>query len=152
LVSGMHWPGRVFPGFFVLTNRIVPTIGLYGWTGPKNGVPFLSQVLTVDGRPVTTPLDVDAIVSAEAAGEAVVYELLANGRRIDRTVPTMRFGRVDYWLTFGLFIVNGLITTAAGIVVALMQPRTVEARTFLVFSGVFGAVMLSAPPMYDPHL
>jgi hypothetical protein len=35
----MYWPGRIFPGFFVLGNGIVPTVSVYDWTGST--VPFL---------------------------------------------------------------------------------------------------------------
>src|SRR5439155_18804998 len=29
----VDWPGRPFPGFFAMGNGIVPTVGLYSWTG-----------------------------------------------------------------------------------------------------------------------
>src|SRR6185503_6927070 len=56
--SSLVWPGRLFPGFFVLVNGIVPSIGLQSWTGMEAGVPFHVRVLDVAGRPVRTQQDV----------------------------------------------------------------------------------------------
>src|SRR5436305_246291 len=71
VLSSLHWAGRVFPGFFVLTNRLIPTVGLYSWTGPRAGVPFHSLVVSADDQPVHGSGDVYAAAAQKPPGSSV---------------------------------------------------------------------------------
>jgi signal transduction histidine kinase len=148
--SSLVWPGRLFPGFFVLVNGIVPSIGLQSWTGMEAGVPFHVRVLDVAGRPFRTQQDVYDYVATQPEGTPVSYRFEKDGETFTRTVPTMRFGWRDWLLTVGLFVVNGVLFVAAGVGVFLMQPMRVSARAFLVLCFFFALFPLTAPPIYDP--
>jgi signal transduction histidine kinase len=148
----LYWPGRVFPGFFVLDNLVVPTVDVYGWTGMKSGVPFHSRVLTADDHPMRTNADVYAYVAALPEGTPVHWELAKGSETLVVTVPTMRFGTRDYWLTVGLFVVNGFLALGAGLVVGLLQPSRPDARAFLLFGFFVALFALTGTAVYHPDL
>ncbi len=148
----LYWPGRVFPGFFVMGNALVPTIGLYDWTGMARDVPFHSRVVAVDDRPVVSGADVYDYVAALSPGHVVRYTLVKDGATITRDVPAMRFTPRDYWLTVGLYIVFGLVSVGAGIAVALLQPHTRTARVFLGQSLVIALFAFTGTACYEPNL
>lgn len=149
-VGTLYWPGRVFPGFFVLGNTIVPTIGVYDWTGGT--VPFLARVVEIDRRPVVTNRDVYDYVAQRPVGTPVGYTLVKDGTTFTRVVPTMRFTASHYWLTVGIFLIFGLLSIGSGVAVALLQPRTLAARAFLS-QGFFGGIFaLTATALYQPDL
>ncbi len=150
IVGTLYWPGRPFPGFFVLGNTIVPTIRVYDWTGGT--VPFYSRVVEVDGRPVTTNRGVYDYVAGQPIGTTVSYTLEKGNDRFTRAVSSMRFTATHYWLTVGLFVIFGVLALTGGIAVALLQPHTRAARAFLV-QGIFGGLFaLTATALYQPDL
>jgi hypothetical protein len=107
IAGTLYWPGRAFPGFFLLGNRIVPTIGVYDWTGLAAGVPFYARVTAVDGRAVTSNREVYDHVAALPIGAPVRYALVKDGVTLTRVVPTMAFTATHYWLTVGAFVAFG---------------------------------------------
>ncbi|MFN8545341.1 MAG: ATP-binding protein [Candidatus Binatia bacterium] len=149
-VGTLRWPGRPFPGFFVMENAVVPTIGLPGWTGLVADVPFHARVLAVDGAPVHSSGEVYAHVEALPIGTRVHYTLIKGATVVERTVPTMRFGAEDYWLTVGLFVINGVLMLIAGVLVASLQPRHPEAQAFLVLCVATGLFGLTGTSLYLP--
>lgn len=150
LATSLHWPSQVFPGFFILDNRLVPTVGLYHWTGMQRGLDFHSRLLSADGHSIETPAFVYEYAAGRRAGTDIVYEVEKHGQRASVTVPTMDFGWRDYWLSLAPFVLNGTLVLLIGILVNLLQPRTVEARAFLFFSAASALIMLTAPPIYHP--
>lgn len=151
-VGTLYWPGRVFPGFFVMGNGLVPTIGLYDWTGIERDVPFHSRVTAVDDRPVASGADVYDYVATVPAGRLVRYTLVKDGTTFTRDVPAMRFTPRDYWLTVGLYIAFGLVSVGAGIAVAWLQPHTRAARAFLGQALVMALFAFTGTACYEPNL
>ncbi len=148
-VGTLYWPGRVFPGFFVLGNALVPTIRVYDWPG---SVPFYARVVEVDGTAVTGNREIYDHAARQPVGTPVRYALVKNGETFTRVVPTMRFTMVHYALTVGVFLVFGWISLAGGMIVALLQPHTPAARAFLS-QGFFGGLFaLTATALYQPDL
>ena len=151
-VDTLYWPGRVFPGFFVMGNRIVPTIGLPQWTGIRADVPFHAQVTSVGGVPVATSAEIYGRVADLAPGTPVAYEFRKEGIASSLTVPVMRFGAADYWFTVGLYLVFAAASVGSGVAVGLLQPRTRTARAFLVQGVCTGVFALAAIGLYEPSL
>ena len=56
-LTSAAWVGRVFPGFFLLDNRVVASVGLAHWPGATVPGLYQSQVVAVDDRPVTRAAD-----------------------------------------------------------------------------------------------
>src|SRR5262245_55447278 len=113
--TSFYWLGRAFPGFFLLENRLVPTVGRFEWTGSQAGLTFHSRVLAVNERAVTSAAEVYA--AAESSGGGPLQYLVQKRGEAERTIgiETMRFGQADLWLTCGLFLLNGILVLAAGV-------------------------------------
>ncbi len=152
VVGSLYWPGRTFPGFLVMGNRMVPTIGLYSWTGTAADVPFHAEVQAVDGRPIAGSDEAYAAAAATTPGTPLVWTFRKQDDAWNVRVPTMRFGAADYWLTVGLFVAFGLVSVAAGIGVFVLQPHTPQATAFLLFGVLTGLFALTGSALYHPGL
>jgi two-component system NtrC family sensor kinase len=144
--------GRPFPGFFVMENGVVPTMGLFHWTGMTHGMPFAARLVAVDGRPVRSNGDVYAYVESVPPGTVVDYTIEKDGKTESRRVPTMLFRPLDYALTLGLFILDGFMGLIAGFIVSLLRPRSPAARGFLLYGFFWGLFPLTGTALYDPDL
>jgi hypothetical protein len=82
-------------------------------------------------------------VAEKQVGTPIRYALKKSGMRFERTVRSMRFSAMHYWLTVGAFVVFGVISMGSSVVVALLQPRTPTARAFLS-QGIFGGLGASS--------
>lgn len=151
VVACLYWPGRTFPGFFLLRNHAVPSVGLYEWTGWSR-IPFHRQVVSADGAPMVSQAQLYALAAARPPGTAVEYGVRDGDTVTSTAVPTMRFGPRDFWLTLAPFLVNGVVIFAMAVVVGLLQPRRPEAMGFLAFGTIFGVLLLTGPPLYHPTL
>src|SRR5262249_45048858 len=147
----LSWPGRVFPGFFVMETGLVPTVAVTTWTGMRAGVPFHSRVVAVNGHAVDSSRAIYAAVEAEPPGTSFVYTLEKDGERFERTVPSMRFKARDYWLTVGLFLANGVLDLIAGFTVIFLQPRAADSRGFLAFCISSAVFALTGTALYLPE-
>ena len=148
----VDWPGRPFPGFFAMGNGIVPTVGLYSWTGLGSGIPFHARVVAADDTPVRTNADLYRHVADLPVGTPVRYTLTKQGETFTRTAPTMRFGLRDYWLTVGLLAAFGFLSIGTGVAVALLQPRKPAAKAFLIQGVCTGLFALTGTALYHPDL
>jgi len=149
-IATLDWPGRPFPGFFVLCNNVVPTIGVSGWTGVERGVPFHARVVAADGQAMRTSADLYGYVASVPVGTEVRYTLAKGSQTFTRTAATMRFGVRDYWLTVGAFLLNGVILIGTGALIALLQPRNLAARVYLLLGFVTGMWSLTGTALYHP--
>jgi signal transduction histidine kinase len=141
LTESLAWPGRTFPGFFVMENRMVPSVGVYSWTGIQRGVPFHTTVAAVDGVAAASAADVYARVAATPAGTTLRYTLAKDGRQVEVDVPSMRFGWGDFAQTLLPLLLLGLAASVSGVLVGVLQPGTHAARAYLA-NGVFAAVFV----------
>jgi hypothetical protein len=65
-ITSTAWIGRVFPGFMILDNRVIASVGLAHWTSTVLPDLYQSEVLAVDGHRSTRRGR--AIVAAHAQG------------------------------------------------------------------------------------
>lgn len=146
------WPNRVFPGFMVLDNRVVASVGLLDWSG--SGVDGLkqSQVVAVNGVPVSTADAVYAAVADLEPGTPVVYTLERDGRRRDVTIAADRFTIEDWLILNGSFLLNGAVYLVAGLVVWMLRPRSPVARAFLSLGLAFATLLFPAVELYRPSV
>lgn len=151
LVACLQWPGRTFPGFFLLRNGMVPSVGLYHWTG-WNRVSFHHQVTSANGMPIRSQQDLYALAERTMPGTSIRYDIRGDPESEVVDVPTMRFGAIDFWLTLAPFLLNGVLVIAMAVIVGLLQPHAPEATAFVAFGGIFGVLLLTGPPLYDPVL
>src|SRR5881628_1224610 len=57
-LTSAGWVGRVFPGFMLLDNRVVASVGLAHWSGSLVSDLYQSEVVSMDGAAVGSTADV----------------------------------------------------------------------------------------------
>jgi signal transduction histidine kinase len=149
-LTSAAWVGRTFPGFLLIPNRVVPSIGLANWTGSTVADLYQSQVVAVDGEPVATSDEVYARVAAQAPGVPVQYRLRKAGAERDVTVATERFDVRDWIFLFGAYLLNSVVYLACGLMVWVLRPFSALSRAFLAFGAAWAAFFLTAMDLYGP--
>jgi len=144
-----RWIGRVFPGFFLMENAIVPTVSGYDWP-PDRAATFHAQIVAVDGAQVLSRSDVYRRVATMTPGAAVEYELDRAGERSHITVPARRFTIGDYVQTFGILLFFAVTYLAAGLAVGVLQPDARQARVYLLQASVGGLFPILGALLYEP--
>jgi signal transduction histidine kinase len=144
------WVDRVFPGFLLLDNRVIASVGFAGWPGADVPGLYQSQVVAVDGAPVGSSADVYASAARLPPGTPVRYRIRRGDAERDVVVPTSRFTEGDWVLLFGAFLLNGAATLAAGLVPWVLRPRAPVARALLVAGALCAVFLLTAMDLYGP--
>jgi len=149
-VRSYEWVGQVFPGFVLLDNLVVASVGLPGWSGAK--VPQLHwwRVTAVDGRAVESAADAYARVAIHAPGDSVSYTLRRGSEEHSVRVVADRFTVRDWWTFFFPFLLNGIATIACGLAVWVVGPRRPVSHGFLALGTITGVFMLTTVDWYGP--
>jgi signal transduction histidine kinase len=148
-ITSSAWVGSPFPGFMVLDNRVIASVGLAGWPGGQIPGLYQSQIVSVNGRAVTSAAEIRAAVAALPVGTPVRYGLLRDGTTNEVVVPTQRFTLRDWVLLFGPFLLNGVTYMASGLVVWLLRPGPIG-RAFVVLGVTWALFLLTAMDLYGP--
>lgn len=149
--NSTQWIGRTFPGFFVMANRVVPSIALPGWEEARSETIFQHQVVMLDGRPVTSADDVYAAVAAAPPGTLHHYVVRAPGGAETTVAARARTlsGR-EYALIFGAYLSTGIAFFLTGFVVVWLK-RSAASLALLVQCLVTGVFVVTAADLYGPH-
>ncbi len=145
------WVGSTFPGFFVLSNRVVPSIGLTGWSGTRDGAVYQRIVVAVDGAPVTSPHDVYQRVADQPAGRPFAYTFRHGATTETLELASQRFTPTDYSALFGAYLLNGALYLLLGVLGVWLLPDAALGRALLFLGGVAGVFALSAATIYGPE-
>ena len=151
LLEAIAWIGRPFPGFLVLDNAIVVSIGRTEWANVRyRRLPF-ARVIAVDGRPVSTGREVHARVREVGIGKTITFTF-RQGTEIFRLAPRVRpFERDDFLELFAPFLGVGLVMVLAGAFVVARRPRAPETRALFLLCLAIGLPLFAAPDMYAPY-
>src|SRR3989442_6058507 len=90
-ITSSAWVGRVFPGFVLLDNRVVASVGLANWSGTAVPGLYQSQVMAVNGVAVSSTADAYARVAALPPGTPVRYPLARRGVEAEVAIAAQRF-------------------------------------------------------------
>lgn len=116
LVGSLAWRGKTFPGFFLLPNRVVPSIGLPGWSGVGEGrAPYQMVLLAVDGTAVASADDAYRAAARHRVGDPVGYRLARAGRVETRVFALHQLTALDHLAIFGLYFLSGAAYLALGV-------------------------------------
>jgi len=151
-VLSLRWVGTTFPGFMVLDNRVVASIGLPRWTGSRMGGLRQAQIVAIDGAPVGSAEAIHRTVAAHPVGTPLHYTVLRFGHRAEFTIPSQRFEGADWILLFGALLLNGVVFLASGLVVWVLRPRAPVSLAFLVFGVAYAVWMFTSLDLYGPAL
>ena len=149
-LTSAAWVGRTFPGFLLVANRVVPSIGLANWSGSGVDGLYQSQVIEVDGRAVLSAEAAYALVAAMPPGVAVRYRIRKGGVDREVVLATQRFGLRDWVFLFGAYLLNSTVYLSCGLMVWLLRPYSSLARAFLAFGVAWSAFFLTAMDLYGP--
>ncbi|MCC6765898.1 MAG: GAF domain-containing protein [Deltaproteobacteria bacterium] len=148
-IRSVTWVGRTFPGFFVMQNAVVPTVSGIDWPPDRAGI-FHARVTAVDGERVRSGAEVYERVAAHPPGTPIEYTLAGedgeDGARTVR-VAAHRFGWYAYLETWGILLAFAWSYLAIGLVVAFLQPRTRQARVYLL-QALVGSIYPAAAVLY----
>lgn len=149
VVVSLQWIGAPFPGFFMMENGVVPTVSGYVWPPDRTAL-FHAQVVAVDAVPIAASADAYAAVAARPFGTVITYTLQRDGAHHEVTLPSMRFGLADYAQTYGILLLFGITTLTLGLAVGFLQPRTIQARVFLLHTFIAGLYPVTAVFLHHP--
>ena len=149
-VTSLEWVGRVVPGFVLLDNRVVASIGLAHWSSATVSGLYQSELVAVEGHRVTSAADAYAIVGALPPGTMVRYRLRRAGSEREVTIATQEFGARDWVLLHGVFLLNGAVFLASGLVTWVLRPRASVARALLAVGASVGLFLFTAMDLYGP--
>ena len=149
-ITSSEWIGRPFPGFMLIDNRVIASIGLAHWSGTFVPGLYQSEVLMVEGRAVRSTADIYAQVRSAPPGIPLRYRLLRGGRERDVEITTQLFTLRDWLLLFGTFLLNGATYLAAGLVVWVLLPRAPLGQALLVLGTSWAFFLLTAMDLYGP--
>ncbi len=148
-ITSSAWVGQPFPGFMLLDNRVIASVGLPRWSGAAIPDLYQSQVVAVDGRVVRSASEVYAHVASLPVGTQVRYRLLHDGQEHDVVLRTQRFGLRDWTLLFGGLLLAGITYMASGVIVWLLRPGALG-RGFIAVGITWGIFCLTAMDLYGP--
>jgi len=150
-VNSTRWVQTVFPGFFVMANRVVASVSLPSWPVAAHGQIYQHAVIEVNGQPLTSSEELYAIVRQLPAGATVTYTLEKNNSRAQISLPTQTFTLQDYVFLFGSYIVSGLALALTGLTVWTLKPQ-IPASQALFATGIAGGIFaLTGLDLYGPH-
>ena len=148
--NSLSWIGRVFPGFFVMDNRVIASASLPGWPGSSHAI-FQSEVIAVDGIRVSSGREIYAVVKKQPGGVEHSYTLARDGYVTIFRTPAQRFSIRDYCLIFAPYLASGLSLALIGVVVWYTKPQT-PASLALLLGGLGGGVFaITASDLYSPY-
>lgn len=148
-LSSRAWIGATVPGFLLLPNRVVASIGLPTAGGSAETATFQHLVVAVDGHIVATTADVYQYVQSRPPGTPITYTLQQGITLTEEvTLPSVTLTAIDYGAVFGGFLLTGLLFALLGVVGRATMPDPDIARSLLLLGGVAGAYGLSAVGLY----
>jgi signal transduction histidine kinase len=151
-LNSAPWVGKTFPGFFVMANRVIPSIALPDWFASSPSGLFQHEVAAVDGAPVSSAAEVYARVGAPPPGRPIRYTLRgADGVVSTEELPSRSFSGLDYVLVFGSYLVCGAAFIIAGLLVFLLKPHGAASAGLLSAGLAIGVFALTAADLYGPH-
>jgi signal transduction histidine kinase len=149
--KSLRWLDATFPGFLLMENAVVPSVSGLTWPQDK-GVLFHSQIVAVNGRPVSSSADVDAAVTAKPLGSVFTYTVRKGGETTTVSLSSQVFTLADYLQVYGILLLIATMSLTVGVVVGFMQPATTQARLYLLLSVVACVWSSSAVFLHQPGL
>jgi hypothetical protein len=152
LAESAGWRDARFPGFFVMPNRVVPSVGLPGWNGLADGRPLYQQVvLSVDGEEAADSRAVYRLTARHQPGDDLEFTFARGGEIDRRTLSVQRLPSNDYLAIFGMYLLCGLCHL--GLAVLASERRAAHpalGMAFAVLGWTSAAFSLTGMDLYGP--
>ena len=149
-INSTSWIGSTFPGFFVMSNRVIASVTLPHWPSANREI-FQHEAVAIDGRPIATPQDLYKRISESPAGTRFVYILRKDGESSYYTAASIKFTSIDYLLIFVPYLVSGLGLALIGIVVWYLKPDAPASLALLIGGMSGGLFAITGTDLYSPY-
>ena len=152
LVNGFHRIGQPFPGFLILENRIVLSIGRPQWGLDKTARILFAEVIGTDDHLTADAMDIQRRISALPAGTPVTYRFHKDAEVFTEEIAVRRFSVEDYLALYATYFAIGMCFALASLWI-VWQPTARPAATlaFFVFCQMTAAVLLTGADLYGPY-
>ena len=144
------WVGRTFPGFFILPNRVIPSVGRMAWSGTRDSAVYQRTVVAVDGKRIDGNGDAYRRVAEHGPGTPLAYTLRHASTTETLTLESRVFSRSDFWVIFGSYLATGLLYLLLGILGAWLMPDATLGRALLLLGGAGGIFAFTGAGIYSP--
>lgn len=149
-IISVRWIGAPFSGFFLLPNRVVPSVSLPHWAITQHSHIYHQTLIAVNAQPVATSEEAYELVRSLPLGSPITYTLEKNGQTTQVVFPSVLFTLKDYFLLFGAYLFNGLAITFIGLSVWFLKPSAPASRALLSLGVSAGVWALTAADLYSP--
>ncbi len=148
-LAATTWIGATFPGFFVLENGVVASIGRPGWPASRVGI-YQHVVSEIDDASVESGPAVYKRVASQPAGTTFTYNLENTIAQRSVTLASRVLTPTDYWMIFGGYFATGLLYVLLALLGALLAIDPQLGRALVLVGSAGGAYALSAVGIYGP--
>lgn len=149
MLGGLYRIHLPHPGFFILSNRVVISIG-----SPPRPIDTASRVLfselvAADHVAITGLERLQRHIATRQAGEPVTYGFQAGGEIVHETLPVRTFTRRDYVEVYVIYFLAGFCFSAAGLWTIWHQPRwSPGPALFFVFCQTAATILYTMGDLY----
>ena len=150
-LTSVRWVGTPFPGFFVMANRVIPSISLPHWTIADHSRLYQHAVVAVNGQSLETSAALYAVVQSVPPGSVFTYTLEKDGQQEQVALSSLPFTVKDYLLLFGLYLFSGVALVVIGVGVWILKPDAPASLALLTFGLAGGTFALTGADLYGPH-
>ncbi|MFQ5667227.1 MAG: HAMP domain-containing protein [Candidatus Binatia bacterium] len=152
VANGVSRIGQPFPGFLVLQNRIVVSIGRSHWSLSKTARILFAEIVGIENRPVADGAAIQSRAATFPVGTPVTYRLRKQADVFSEVVTIKRFTLADYLAVYGTYFAVGVCFALAGWWAFRRHRVMAPAVTaFFVFCQATALVLLTGGDLYGPY-
>jgi hypothetical protein len=144
------WIGTTFPGFFILPNRVIASVGRLDWSGTRDSTVYQRTVIDVDGKRIDGNADAYRRVAEHMPGTRLAYTLRHASTVETLTLESRVFSSSDFWVIFGSYLATGLLYLLLGVLGAWLLPDASLGRALLLLGGAGGIFAFTGAGIYTP--
>ncbi len=152
LAGSLGWINRNFPGFLLIQNKVVAAAGCPFWKEIRFPELLHSELIEVNGNPLFKAGDLSRILHTQPEGAVVSYDLKSRaGEAFSLRTTVHRFSIHDFLALFGVYMLNGLLYLAVGVICVWAWPRWSATSGFLAVGIVTSLWTFTACDLYGPY-
>jgi len=149
-INGLGWIGRPFPGFLVLQNGIVVSMGRSDWAGLGRRRTQWTRLLAVDDQPVGSGRDLHQVLERADPRKPLPYTFRQGTEVFRLALQARPFDAGDFLGVFAPMLSIGLLVVLAGAFVAMRRPEAPETRALFAVCLSLGLAAITGPDQYSP--
>jgi hypothetical protein len=149
-INGARWIGRPFPGFLVLANGIVVSMGRSDWAGLGRRRTQWTRLLSVDGETVGSGRELHRVLQRADLARPLAYTFRQGTEVFRLALQARPFGIGDFLGVFAPMLGIGLLVILTGAFVVMRRPEAPETRALFVVCLSLGLAAITGPDQYFP--